>query len=564
MSENEQSNVVQFPGTNEEITTDSEVNAENPTEAEDRSEVKAGAGFFDVVELDGSVTKSDGSVRSVDEDSDRLKEAVKAMLDLGYESNLVERARVEAKGDITSTDAFEQLIAKIMKDEKDAAARERARVERIKDSIHDELERLKASKHPHKHLKDLIRKEYNTSAVELCDLFNYVKDNPELRLDIYEQPVYSLTMQIKKQFVADAIQRGLDAWKNCEMCDAYVENYLNAIGVPPELYEKNKRTLVESLSSQYRDDVAPDNWKAFKAVRFLTHQEQSGADEDADIKDRIFNNEEDAINYTARLENYVEEDIPIDMANSQACEDYYNDLDDEDKMSVAGRVGQFAGRVVRLKYDLAEDMEDMMRASLGEHADEYFAQREAVKARKAEIKAAKWEAKQEAKEQRREEREEEREQRREEKREERAADREERKARAANPNYNNTRYGNGYGNSRYYDNRYGVNNYGYGYRRGGLFGRGRNQGYGGYGDYGGYGRGANFAPRIPMMLVIVFIHIIVALLFWIFLSKSSAIIAIVGLVISTFGFVRQKTGEKGSIAMIGGGYVLAAIAIFLK
>lgn len=496
---------------------------------------------------------------------DRAESYAKQALKANLPADLVKRAQARVTAETNSYEKFEQIIDTILSEDEAQEKQEQARDLRLQRAIKNDLQKIWNDKNPVATLKSLLYKTYNTTAVEVPELCAELDGCPELKLNIYKKPVYSIIHQVEKDFVADAMNRCLAKWENNAVVEGIITNYLDSLGVPEDKREKNRASLLEVLPDNIRNQTAPDTWKQYEAVCIIT-QRQLG--DESDITSQVFSNDEASVEFGARMETYIDDGVPIDAAQRQASEDYCHDMPEEQQISLFGKVGQFTGRAIRFKYEAAADMENLMRDSLGEYADQYFEKREAVKARKEELRRIKEESKAElarqkvemkaeqAKE-RAERREEDKERQREEKEEERMRRREEKQMQRG------AGYNNGYGNSRYQDSRYGANT---GYGNTGMFGRGGGFGRGSYGTggYGGYGRGGNFAPQIPLPFIMLLVHIVIGLLCFIFLGGAKTAFVAAGLLLASFGFFRKQLNEPNAIPMVLGGYGLVVVAfVFL-
>lgn len=508
-------------------------------------------GFFKVVQ---EVPSEDKEVEdAVENASDavlltRFKERA---LKEDFPEDLVNRAADKATADTDTYAKFEQLLDSVLDEDTEKEEQDRARDLRLHRAIRSDLQRLRNDPDPVNTLRVAIYNNYNTDAVSPAELCEELKDSPELRLNVYEKPIFSIILQIKKPFVEEGINRCLAKWENNEVVDGVINSYLDCLGVPDEEREANRKDLIDVLPDNIKNQTAPDRWKEFKAVEYITHKNLG---DEADATEEVFDDPEAFVEYGAAFENYVEDGVPYDAAARQATEDYYHSKPEEEQMNIFGKLGSFYGKAVKLKYDAADSFDSVVRDSLGDRADDYYAAKEERDARKAEKRAASDARKQqiqqqrdEAKEERRQQRAAEREEDRQYRREQKRLDQEAKaKNRRSDPNYGKPGYSTEpYGKYAYEDPR-----------------RTHNTGTHGRSSYDAESE-SNFAPHLSTLIIAILANLVIGLLTFVFFGGTATAFVAIGLIIATFGFARKQVNEPGSYFMIGGGYCLCVIALIV-
>ena len=394
------------------------------------------------------------------------------------------------------------------------------------------------------YLQTLIFNTYNTSCVSAMDLYKETEGLPELQLDIYHEQVYSLILNIEEDWVAIAVKRCVDKWVNNPDVDSYIKAFFDRMGIPEDKYEVNEESLLEVLPDVYRNEDSPREYKLYCAIQFICNDTSEA--EEIDYSKAILEETNRMIEYTSSVESYMEDDVPQHAAEALATEDTYNkfqedmgeDFESKPKFSVEGAaagVGNFCGKVVSLKYKTAQTFEDAMRESLGDNYEDYAANREEIKRRKEEKKAERREEKELRKEERKQEREEERQIRREEREEERQREREEREIRRREEQQQ----------PRYRDSR----NY---YNERDRYRRTPTQ------------KTVGIGSEAKTTFILVAVHAVLALLFYLLLGATYGLFCVVGLVIAVFGYIRIKLREPNAILFILGGYIVSVISILLS
>jgi len=458
----------------------------------------------------------------------------------GYSDSVIEKA-LELTDDSISTYAdFEKLINKVITEFENEQRELEQKTDRIKRSVDMELAKLVKIKDIATYADSLIRSVYETSAVIAMDLIK--KATPEeLNLELYKEPIYSVILQINKSWVQEKVASILASWETRDYPRMFVESYLKSLGVPEEDYIKNKQSLISYLPENIQKEKSPDTYKQFTAVKLI--YQHNDPKESVDLSDKIFKETMRIIEFDATLQKEMEEGTPALAATACATEAAIEAMPEEEKsrikpINIAGAAGSFCGKIVSFKYETAKNFDDMMRESMGEYGDAWLANREAARARKEELKQRKAELKQEAAIRKEELKAEEKERRQERKLEER-------QYRQQQQMYNSN-YSQGYDRRRQGNYNKGYkNNYNKGYT---------NRNY----------SGRNFAPSIPLPLIVAAINVIVGLIIWAIFGKSIALFSCIGLIMSFVGFLKANYSEPGAIPTVLLGYGITAIAVLVS
>lgn len=464
----------------------------------------------------------------------------------GYGETVVEAALDVATEAVESYADFEDVIDSVIRRMNDEKAKEEQKARRLKESVNIELDKLRRMQKPAEHLTKLIYKYYNTTAVTALEMLYETEHDERLNLEVYEEPVYSLIMQIKEQWIEDLINDCLAKWENNPVVDGYIEKYLNYLGTPEEQYEQAKMDLISFLPENIQNESSPVVYKQFKAVQLIL-QENSG--ENYDASEEVLRDEANMTEYMARFEGLTEEGVPFEAARAEATEATYNyytedDCDEsKDFSDFVKTAGQFVGKAVNLKCTIAKTFEDAMYEGMGEYADTYRENREKIKERKAEIRARKAEMRHEREMANLAREEKEAEWEHEQKMEE-ARHPKQQQYYDDQRGYNRT-YGDNRDYNRTYNRDYGRNGRNYDSRYNRRYDAARR----------------DFAPQIPIPVMMGVVHLVVFLLVWIMFGTPYNVVCGVGLVVALFGFIRTRVHEPNAVPMMVGGYAVAGLGI---
>ena len=152
----------------------------------------------------------------------------------GYGETIIEAAIALIDSNTKTYDDFEKLIDIAIENERDNKYAEQAKEKRRQASIHMEVERLRSIKEPAKYLEQQIYNVYNTTAVQAMELVCESEHNENLQLDIYEEPIYSLIIQLKRPWVEDLVNHCLAKWDGNPVMEGYIMQYLESTEIPPE------------------------------------------------------------------------------------------------------------------------------------------------------------------------------------------------------------------------------------------------------------------------------------------------------------------------------------------
>lgn len=466
-------------------------------------------GFFEVIGDDGNEEVKDDIVNKGIVDQMTLDMFRDQAQEAGYSESDIEEAINRVDTSCKCYDDFERIIGLVIEDKEIRRLTEQKKQERIKASIRLELDNLKSIEDPVKHLESVIYKVYNTTAVNGTELICESKGNENIKLGIYEHPVYSLIMQIKRPWVADLVNKCLAKWEDNPVVNRYIMQYIDYMGIPAEDVEQRKADLINLLPDSIKQEASPDAYKQYMAVHLLM-QEHKRDEPSANVE--LLSNEDDLVNFAANFENYAEDDVPFDAAISVASEDAY-----AQSASWADKVGSFVGKTISLKYNLACNIEDALRQGLGDHADDYLQNRERIKAQRAELKAKKQEIKHE--------------QRMAELETKKAMYQEQSKAEQQQSQYQQQmkcqqQLHQRQSQSSIYDH-----------------------------------RSVNFAPQLPLPALVGFGSFTLWLIIALFFGKTVRVVCGVGLVVFTFGFIRKHVGEPKAINLIIGGACVTVLGL---
>lgn len=309
-----------------------------------------------------------------------LKEFKSRAEDEGFALTLIEETCDNLSKPINSYDEFCIELQNYIDNKQRKKLAEEEKQHRIKMSIQLELESLKQVPDISTYLKDMIMKYYNTSAVDTVDVLresDYVSDG-DLKLDMYEEIVYSVILQIKKPWVSDIIGRCLAKWNN-ETVLNYIDGYLNETFADSKLSrEEQLQRLFDALPDVIQNEDSPDEYKWYKAVQLI--RQEDNPDIDLDIDKDI----DSVLNCTASIENNVDNGSPYEAA----C----NVPDKNIAEKASAKVGELYGKFVLFTYSLEDSFSGAVKNSMGDYYDTYvenrdkIAEKRAIKKKEAEEK----------------------------------------------------------------------------------------------------------------------------------------------------------------------------------
>ncbi len=415
----------------------------------------------------------------------------------GYLEEEIEEAIYLATADnCQSYEDFKFLLPEPEEAEKQAQPKKPEEASTIDEEIRQEIVKLCKIDDIAQYADTKIYHTYGTHSVSIMDILGKASQE-QLNLEVYQEPIYSVLIQLESDWVKDIVNSIMNSWSSKEYPKQFVENYLRSTGVKEEDFDKEKKRLLTFLSVEYKEDTAPDEYKQFKAVQQLLNQRDSNTSD-------LISGKEEAHEYGATLEVDMEDGVPAQAATADATEAVNN-------MSMSEKAGALCGKVIGLKYKTAKSFEDMMYENMGEYAEDYKKNKEAVDARKAEIK----------------------EQRANKKLEKEKTNREYKLARekqkAEQPKVRNS-----------YENEY-------------VRGRGVER-----------TRSRNLGPaHIPPVLIVSLINVFLVLLSLLLFDGFGMFIAIAGLVVATVGFFKVQSKEQYGYLITLGGYALFILSILI-
>jgi hypothetical protein len=451
----------------------------------------------------------------------------------GYSSEYVEAAAKLANSTTRSYTDFEKLIDQAMDD---AERREQEAIERqmrIRKSIQMEIGKLSKLDNIAQYADNLIYHVYQTTAVTIMDIVKHATPE-ELQLNIFKEPVYSVIIQINKEWVANKVAEILAGWETNQYPKEFIENYLRSQNVPDNLFEKNKANLIQVLPVTIQSEKSPDTYKQFRAVQLIL--QAKNPEESIVIANDILSQPIQNCEYSAVLEKEMEDGMPSLAAQAKATQCSIETLPDsmKSKLSTVGLVGTagaFCGKVINMKYKAAKTFDDMLYESMGQYGDMWRANREVSKQRKEELKNLKAEIKHreaiENLENQSMNRAFERDQRNYYKDLQRAEELEQRK------NANLDKRNQVKSKPVIKDNKESA-------------------------------EARDFAPDIPIPVIIGTVNSLLGFFTWLLLGGMIGIVCVVGLGIAFIGFIKKEHGEDKALLTIAGGYALYAIALIFN
>lgn len=324
--------------------------------------------MFKITPMDEDTSEND-NVKSVEK-------FVKQAVSDGYLGKIVDKAaKIAETKDCGSYEEFEEIIDEVICSEEAENDRLTKKRERIKKSIDIELSRLSKMQNIAQYANYCIYRVYGTHSVTIADIL-YMATEESLNLELYQEPIYSVIIQIESDWVSEAVNKIMNGWTEKEYPKKFVEDYLKSQNIPEELFDSKKKELITYLSVDYQNDIAPDEFKQFKAVQQLLGQYDSNS---------LLNNEEGLIQFGGTLTADMDEGLPSEASVHDATKSALE--------KVSGKAGELCGKAIALKYKTAKNFEDVMYESLGEYGDAYKEHKEEIRERKEQIKESREEEK---------------------------------------------------------------------------------------------------------------------------------------------------------------------------
>ena len=247
--------------------------------------------------------------------------------DDGYAASLVDAAvKLSTKSNCATYADFDILIEKVMSESIEREADEIQRQNRVKQSIRLEVARLRKNNQIGAYSDELIVTTYNTRSVITADILAHATEE-QLNLELYEEPVFSIILQIQRDWVKEIVEECMSNWETKEFPRMYINNYLDHLGVEEQDREKNREALLKALrGTAYEHDAAPDTFKEFIAVQLILKQRDPISD--VDLSDKILSQPKSMIEYDAQFEDAIEDGNPAQAATAYATEKALESISD--------------------------------------------------------------------------------------------------------------------------------------------------------------------------------------------------------------------------------------------
>lgn len=444
--------------------------------------------------------------------------------------------------------------------EVDTEEKSKQDIEKVRKLVKQSIKQLSTMNDLPAYLKNQIYATYNTSCVDPMDLLELTKDNDNADLELYEQPIYSLILNIEEDWVAELVDSIRYDWETSEEVNEYVNSYLRGLGVPDEDMDINKEALLTVLPDVLRDESSPVQYKYYRAVQLLCNDPNKN--KEVDYEKAILEETDRLLDYASTLSNKIEDGVPFSAAEAMATEEVVRNMPDDSPVkksitadSVAAGVGGFCGKVVKLKYSVSQSFDEALHEGLGEYAEDWDDTLSKIKDKQREKREHREIVKQERKEARDEAK-------------QRQPELAMEEAKHVEVNHKQHTDADDLGGRALkhrrdasYDNRYyGQNDY-YNQRNYNQYKRGYKQQNYGYRQQ--VNRGRDFAPAIPPAFLAIGFNVILALLCLLLFGSRYGTFSIIGLVIASFGFIKTKLNEDNAIPMIIIGYIIFIIALIL-
>lgn len=316
--------------------------------------------FFEVVPEDYSeVTVNDAP-------SEELATFIDKARDDGFGETAIERAVSLCKGKCNSYEEFCDFIDKGITAIDEEQLKERIRRENIRKSVAIELKKLED-----KDVIDLINKSiyanYNTTAVTALELVDECsKTFNEESEELYGECKYAVYLCMKSDWVKRGLAACLDRWDTSMEVKRYITSYLKTVNVDPDNYNAGIRQLVDYLPEAIKNENSPTLYKSFRAVQIITSKAFT---EPADFDTQV----RESSTYYDVLLDCREKNMPL-LAAEQLATSIASK-----KGNLVENAGLLVGKAVTVKYKFASSIDEAIRESLGDKADDYYAQREQKK-----------------------------------------------------------------------------------------------------------------------------------------------------------------------------------------
>ena len=385
--------------------------------------------------------------------------------------------------------------------------KEAAPKKEIDPKILDAINNLKGLPDIASKIESEIYKLYNTSAVKYLDLENELDGCEALNLEVYEKPCYAIALQLETDHVRQAIEACKSKWESTDYALNIIRDYCDKKGIPAEQLDEEIDHLISLLDEHTKNEDSPRIYKAYKSLTMGATSSGNKTNEE------VFSDPEASAAYMAGMENYKEEEVPVELANAVASDDA---MEVKKRKGISGLAGTMVGSAVKLKYSTAENYEENLKNAMGKYADRYDQDKQAAMERKDEVKANRQE------------------------KIKKLANMRVKQPTADNPMsqmQHQTQYQQpsrqqyAQSNMRLNPNRTPVN--------------------------------TNFSPSIPVWLIVSAFHFLIIVIIALVVGWGRTVLPAFGLILASYGFFSLKAKGVTALATIVGGYAIAAITVLI-
>lgn len=308
--------------------------------------------MFEVIPEDYTESSLDTNNKNTT-DASVIQEYSKRAKEDGFSSLIIERAVSQLDSSIDSYEVFCAHLYSVMRKMEIEKQEEEDKQKYIKKSIKFEIDYLRSIKDKVTYLNDLIYKHYNTTAVSAIDLVESVKDREELDLDLYEAPVYSVIIQIEKDWIKDVVIKLLCKWETSPEVKDYIDTYMSEHN-----YDKiNKKDIISVLPDVIRNECSPDTYKQYKAIELIHLTENKGTlniDEDT-----LEDDEEKKAIYIKTFEDCFKNGVPFYMAKAIASKAVKENS--KDNNSIVNELNNITDKLNELKDKAVNKLDESVK-----------------------------------------------------------------------------------------------------------------------------------------------------------------------------------------------------------
>lgn len=284
----------------------------------------------------------------------------------GFTDTVIDRAATMYTKDCKSYSQFLGVLSQAISSIEEDEERELMKQLNIRKSIELEIKHLE-NKNVFELIDRRILQVYNTSSVTSLELVDECqKTFSEAQEEMYKECRFAVYMCMKSDWVKNALMTIMDKWDASMDVKRYVTTYLKRINIPADNYNAGIRSLISYLPENIQNENSPMMYKAFRAVQISV---SSGFNGTATFEDDVLNSDV----YYNTLLDCRSKNIPLLAAEQLATSVTAK------KEGLVPNAGLLLGKVVALKYQLANTFEEAMNEGLGERADEFYENREKKK-----------------------------------------------------------------------------------------------------------------------------------------------------------------------------------------